>query len=336
VFDAIRPHTNELWAALPERERARLLRHVARHWEVHRHRMAPQIAARVDEVVESGRLRISRGVVANADPAPGTWIVNCTGPNFDLSASPDPLIRDLLTSGRARPGHCGQGFDTAPDGRLVDRIGTPSAQISTIGPLRRGTLWETSAIPEIRAAADDLVARLDRSIRRAEHAAPMRIRDRAPLRAVTSAFVRETRFDNELHELLASVVEHTDLHALAPSLPTAPGLRSWLRLATTEHADAWLIAWGEASQVGAHDHGGSRGAIRVLVGDLVETYREPTPRGRWRRRAIGAGQSIELPTSHVHSVSNPGAGPALSLHVYSPPLASMNFVPAARTIEVSA
>ena len=60
----------------------------------------------------------------------------------------------------------------------------------------------------------------------------------------------------------------------------------------TEDSDAWLIAWGEASEVGAHDHGGSHGAIRVLRGLLVEEYRKPGPRlsrRQWRRRTIRPG-----------------------------------------------
>ena len=42
----------------------------------------------------------------------------------------------------------------------------------------------------------------------------------------------------------------------------------------TDEYDAWLIAWGAWSDVGAHDHGDSSGAIRVLRGSLEEVYRE--------------------------------------------------------------
>ena len=195
VMKSIRPRTNELWAALPEPERARLLRHVSRHWDVHRHRMAPQIAAQVEHLIATGRLRVSCGVVTEArdllDPGEvphaarrgnrarrDGWVVNCTGPNYDLRGSSDELIRHLLGSGAARPGHCGLGLDATADGRLVGRDGLPSAHLSTIGPLRRGPMWETTAIPEIRSQAEAL-ARPARP--RAWHRCPGRDPHRNPL-----------------------------------------------------------------------------------------------------------------------------------------------------------
>lgn len=145
------------------------------------------------------------------------------------------------------------------------------------------------------------------------------------------------RAANHLSDLLDSRLCSTDLEALATKLIAPVGERAWTRLAGTDDSDAWLIAWGEASEVAAHDHGGSHGAIRVLRGLLVEEYRKPgsrLSRRQWRRRTIRPGQSIEIPPAHVHSVSNPGPAPALSLHVYSPPLQQMNFFPPDGRVEV--
>jgi len=52
-MDGLRPHWDMLWRRLPEHEQRRFLQHVARYWEVHRHRMAPQVAATV--VGDDGR-----------------------------------------------------------------------------------------------------------------------------------------------------------------------------------------------------------------------------------------------------------------------------------------
>ena len=79
------------------------------------------------------------------------------------------------------------------------------------------------------------------------------------------------------------------------------------------------------------------GTLDALRGLLVEEYRKPVSRlsrRQWRRRTIRPGQSIEIPPAHVHSVSNPGPAPALSLHVYSPPLQQMNFFPPDGRVEV--
>jgi mannose-6-phosphate isomerase-like protein (cupin superfamily) len=140
--------------------------------------------------------------------------------------------------------------------------------------------------------------------------------------------------DDELFAMLQRLGEREGLEALAEQLFTGPGLRSWSRVAATDDADAWLIAWGAGSEVAAHDHGGSRGAVRVLRGALTEASRD-RPTGRWHRRSIRSGQSIEVPTTAVHRVSNLGPAPALSLHVYSPPLATMNFVAASSVASAS-
>src|SRR3954470_10571530 len=66
------------------------------------------------------------------------------------------------------------------------------------------------------------------------------------------------------------------LLARARTLTCAPGERAWIRVLDTPHADAWLIAWDRSSRVGAHDHGGSHGAVHVLAGVLTESYR-PNP-----------------------------------------------------------
>ena len=53
------------------------------------------------------------------------------------------------------------GLDTDPDtGQLISANGTPVPEFFTLGPLRRGTLWESTAIPEIRSEARRLAAML--------------------------------------------------------------------------------------------------------------------------------------------------------------------------------
>jgi len=52
-----------------------------------------------------------------------------------------------------RPGPHGIGLDVTPDGRV-------HRAMWTIGPMRRGALWETTAAPEIRAQARALARRL--------------------------------------------------------------------------------------------------------------------------------------------------------------------------------
>jgi uncharacterized NAD(P)/FAD-binding protein YdhS len=175
AVDALRPVTTPLWQRLPELERRRFLRHLRTHWEVHRHRMAPEIRGAVDAWLGDGRLVLHAGRVlgfelekdavavrlrprgAHAETVLRVaHVINCTGPESSLSPRSQPLLRGLLEAGQAKADVLGMGLSTAPDGALLDARGQPSAHLFTLGPPRRGDLWETTAVPEIRAQARDL------------------------------------------------------------------------------------------------------------------------------------------------------------------------------------
>src|SRR5262249_1395908 len=61
VLDALRPQIPDLWRRLPDLDKRAFLRHVARYWEVHRHRMPPATARQVGQLQASGRLTLLRG-----------------------------------------------------------------------------------------------------------------------------------------------------------------------------------------------------------------------------------------------------------------------------------
>jgi uncharacterized NAD(P)/FAD-binding protein YdhS len=47
----------------------------------------------------------------------------------------------------------GMGVRVAEDHTVIARDGQPSATLLALGPLLRGTLWETIAVPELRGQA---------------------------------------------------------------------------------------------------------------------------------------------------------------------------------------
>ncbi|HTJ91041.1 MAG TPA: FAD/NAD(P)-binding protein [Acidocella sp.] len=63
VVDSLRPITAELWRGLPYDQKRRFLRHLRPYWDIHRHRMAPPVAAQFEALIESGALRTKRGRV---------------------------------------------------------------------------------------------------------------------------------------------------------------------------------------------------------------------------------------------------------------------------------
>ena len=178
VVDGLRPVTTGLWWGLPAPERERFVRHLARRWELVRHRMAPEPAATIQLLLDTGRLTLRparvRGVEPTAEGAVvtlqhGAWcgtlevgaVVNCTGPSADpASPTAGPLLAGLLASGLARRDRLGLGVDVTPDGQLIDAGGVAGAPLWTIGALRRGAEWESTAIPELRVQAAALAARL--------------------------------------------------------------------------------------------------------------------------------------------------------------------------------
>jgi uncharacterized NAD(P)/FAD-binding protein YdhS len=179
VIDSLRPHTQKIWQALPSNEQKRFLRHVRPYWEVHRHRYAPQLQRVLDDLQKANRLTVIAGRVLEcryerhcAEVRYQTRtnrevsilrvdrIVNCTGPEADFRKLNDSLTQSLILQGLARPDALSLGLDVAEDGALLDVGGTPSRSLFTIGSLRKGCLWETTAVPEIRNQARDLAGRL--------------------------------------------------------------------------------------------------------------------------------------------------------------------------------
>ena len=78
AVDALRPHTQRLWGAMSLEQRRRFLRHARSYWDVHRHRMAPQIEAALGALGASGQLTIVAGrVVAARRVDEGVEVESC-------------------------------------------------------------------------------------------------------------------------------------------------------------------------------------------------------------------------------------------------------------------
>jgi predicted metal-dependent enzyme (double-stranded beta helix superfamily) len=102
-----------------------------------------------------------------------------------------------------------------------------------------------------------------------------------------------------------------------------PGERMSARVHRSATHDIWLIRWGSGSRTVLHDHGGSAGALYVVGGELVEHRPNPTEVGPPIRRILRAQSQRPMSPSHVHEIANESIGAAASVHVYSPPLETM-------------
>ena len=106
---------------------------------------------------EGRRLRIlARG--SDAGPAVDR-ILLATGPAEDPAAN--PFLAAAIGAGLLRPGPIGMGLDADPATRRVrDATGTADLPIYTLGPLLRGVVWESIAIPEIRVQAAGIASEI--------------------------------------------------------------------------------------------------------------------------------------------------------------------------------
>jgi uncharacterized NAD(P)/FAD-binding protein YdhS len=180
VFDALRPCTAQIWQSLPLSEKRRFLRHARSYWEVHRHRVSPEIAGLIAHQLISQELRTHAGRILSYDEdALGVTItyrerrtqqkktlrvdrvINCTGPETDCRRLDHPLLASLRQQGLACPDELFLGLQTDTDGALTNAMGVPSDFLYAVGPARKGLLWETTAIPEIL----DQIAALAKSLR---------------------------------------------------------------------------------------------------------------------------------------------------------------------------
>lgn len=175
VVDGLRPHVARLWMAAPITARRAFLRHLASIWEVHRHRMPPASAARIEAAMASGQLTLTRAAYLGADEGAGQGpgratarlrlsggagitrsvarIIDCRGIRRDPAEHAGPVIRDLLARGQARIDPLGIGIETDAEGRILNADGRPHPAILALGPPSRATFWEITAIPDIRERA---------------------------------------------------------------------------------------------------------------------------------------------------------------------------------------
>jgi uncharacterized NAD(P)/FAD-binding protein YdhS len=91
-------------------------------------------------------------------------VVVCAGAGTDIERSANPLLRALLADGLASPDPLGLGLRTDADGALRDRNGYADGRVLTLGALRRGELWETTAAQEIRAQAEHLARTIEQTL----------------------------------------------------------------------------------------------------------------------------------------------------------------------------
>lgn len=179
AVDELRPFTQAMWGNASEAERARFLRHLRPWWDVHRHRLAPEVHARLMGLIASGQLEVIGGKTLEFAEGPQSVevtlrrrgadaaetlrvqrIINCTGPLGDLARTEEPLLRKLAARGTIRPDAARLGIDVDNQGQTIAADGRPNGNLYALGPMTRGAFWEIVAVPDIRNQTWNVARRL--------------------------------------------------------------------------------------------------------------------------------------------------------------------------------
>jgi len=179
VFTALRHHSIDLWSKLSIAEKQRFMRHLKRFYDVHRYRMAPDLAGRIEAARAAGQVEIIAGRLRSArrdrggflveltrrgSPEAVRWrcraIVNCTGSRPDLGPDPGSFLGALIARGLAYPDQLGLGLTVDRDGRVYGL----SRNVFALGPLTRERFGDVVGAPEIAEQAQRLAITLENSL----------------------------------------------------------------------------------------------------------------------------------------------------------------------------
>lgn len=174
TIDGLRPYVQGLWRGWSIPQKMRFLRHLRPWWDVHRHRLAPAVAARIEAFERAGTFSVAAGRLARLNPVregvEAVWtprggagqqrrhfalVVNCAGPRGDLAQCGEPLVAGLVAAGEIRADACRLGVDVDSRSRVVGADGLARETLFAVGPITRGQFYEISSVPDIRVQAAD-------------------------------------------------------------------------------------------------------------------------------------------------------------------------------------
>ncbi|WP_373531780.1 FAD/NAD(P)-binding protein [Vampirovibrio sp.] len=182
LVDGLRPDTQNIWRQLAEKDKKTFLRHLRPYWEYHRHRMAPQVHAEIQQLLKTGQLTLLAGRIQDYNESSDdveiviqprkqreyqslrvAHVLNCSGSGTNFLQRKDLLTQQLFKDGHIVPDSLNLGLTCRPDGSLLNSKGLTTA-LFTLGPPMKGLLWESTAVPDIRQQAQSLAKVLIESI----------------------------------------------------------------------------------------------------------------------------------------------------------------------------
>jgi len=187
VLDGLRPHIKMIWSKLSLNSKKAFITKYKTHWDVHRHRMPKRSADILSEMISNNSLRIIGSSITNVERINSEIIItltdnntsqthnikvrkiiNCIGPTGNYLLCNNRLINSLVQKGYIVQDELRLGIATVADGALLKKDGSILSNAFAIGPLRKATEWESTAIREIRQQAERTAAIINQKLTSAE------------------------------------------------------------------------------------------------------------------------------------------------------------------------
>jgi uncharacterized NAD(P)/FAD-binding protein YdhS len=187
IVDKMRAHTQHIWQKFSAEEKLTFAREHSARWNIQRHRIAPEIHAQITTAQLTGQLTIHAANIERVDAVDGKvrvhlgsrkhldgdLVVNATGPQTRFSTTRSVLLQNLLRRGLLSPDEMDMGVRVDADHTVIASDGLRSSLLLALGPLLRGTFWETIAVPELRGQARRVAETLLDQAHVEDTAAPM-------------------------------------------------------------------------------------------------------------------------------------------------------------------
>lgn len=128
-----------------------------------------------------------------------------------------------------------------------------------------------------------------------------------------------------LDQLSTALQSLSSLLCEVPAYKTEPGQLPYGRnvIYSTEHLEVIIIHIPPSAATAIHNHGASVGAACLVQGNIVNSKYQLDKYGYpvvENDDFIKTGDFFIAPQDQIHQLSNPFHEPAVSIHVYSPPL----------------
>jgi uncharacterized NAD(P)/FAD-binding protein YdhS len=170
--DGVRHELPNIWNTWNDEKKIEFLSLHQRWWNVHRHRLSPEIDSELQTAIKNGSIKVLGGDIngiikigTNYEISTssnihiyGDSIINCLGYQVNGVGL---FLKSIIDSGLVMPDPLGMGIRcNYPNHGVLDSTGIVNIGLYALGPILLGERYETTAIPELKNQAKDVATEL--------------------------------------------------------------------------------------------------------------------------------------------------------------------------------